>query len=264
MSKKIEGKQKFGLQAPPDDAQAWLLGAGNIPSEILQPSADWSTVSVDFEAQNKRGIETYDCTGFAILTGIEKLMLVKYGLKVNYSDRFLGVIAETGKKVGNDPHTVCEAICKYGLIPEEMFPFSDDLKSYEEYYSFKGADEEACYVAGKKWLEQYDFFHEWVFRFTAPDDEKKNNLKVVGKYCPTPISVYAWAKDKRNIYVGLGAQNHLTLAVSFQDFIRVFDSYDPADKKVDQIPLYAKRIYVAQKPTVEQKKSWFNGLVAFF
>src|SRR3990167_976435 len=197
MKKIIKSRQKFGLQPPPDDPKAWFLGAGNIPWEVLQADGKWQKFLPDSELQNKRGIETYDCTGFAILEATESYELRKYGVRKNYSDRFLGICAGTGKKQGNDPHTVCEVIRKYGLIPEEMLPFSDDLQNYEEYYSFKGADEKACYEAGQKWLKENDFRHEWVYNPTQPDDEKRNNLKTSLKFCPIPVSVYAWATDEQ-------------------------------------------------------------------
>ena len=125
-----------------------------------------------------------------------------FGQKINYSDRWVGIIAGTGEG-GNDPHTVCEAIRKYGLIPEEMLPFRDDLKDINEYYSFKGANKEACYEAGRKWLEQYDFKHEWVYSGYIPEDEKKNNRKVALKMSPLGISVYAWGQDSSGIFVGV-------------------------------------------------------------
>jgi len=253
-----KNKPKFGLQIPPEDPKAWILGGGNIPWEVLQQDGKWQKFLPNPEMQNKRGIETYDCTGFAILEAIETYERRKFGKVINYSDRWLGIIAGTGERRGNDPHTVCEAIRKYGLIPEEMLPFSDDLENYEEYYSFKGAEKTACYEAGLKWLKENDFMHEWVYNPTQPDDEKNNNAKISLKYCPIPCSVFAWVTDERGIYVGIGAQNHLTLMESYPD--KTFftaDSYEPTRKEVEQIPLFAKRIYITKKTETKPKKRWW-------
>ena len=260
-----EQRKKFNLLPPPDDKKAWVLGDANVPFETLVADGNWKKVKISPELQSKRQIETYDCVGYAIASGIEKVHKLKYEIEPNYSDRWLGIIAKTKEKQGNDPHTMCEAIRKYGMIPEEMLPFSDDINGYDEYYSFKGADEKACYEQGRKWLEQYDFRHDWVYRPTAPDDEKRNNIKVCLKASPIPLSLFAWATDARGVYVSAGTQNHLTLGEAFNVFIEVFDSYEPYEKQVDQVPLYAKRIYLAKRtpPTPAQKKSWLEGLIVF-
>src|SRR3990167_2796961 len=148
--------KKLGFVPPVIDNTHWVLGGGAIPHDLLQPNSDWRDTRPEPEAQNLRGTETYDCTGFATLNTLEQLIYKKYGEKYNFSDRWLGIVAGT-KEPGNDPHTVAEAIRKYGLIPESMLPFGDNINNIQEYYSFKGADEEACYAEGKKWLEKWDF-----------------------------------------------------------------------------------------------------------
>lgn len=241
-------KAYTGFIAPIDDGTHWKLGVSGLPYVTLQSDGDWTADLTIGEYQNKRGIETYNCVGFNTLKCIQELIWKQYGIKVNFSDRWVGIIAGTSaEKGGNDPHTVAEAIRKNGLIPEEMLPFSDDLKDAQEYYSFKGADEKACREEGKKWLETYGFGHEDVFTPSQPKDEKINNMMVALKSSPLGISVYAWTTNDKGIYISIGQPNHWTSVRNQKDITGVFDSYDPFLKSVDQDYLYCKRYSITKK-----------------
>src|SRR3990167_8332724 len=150
----MKNETHAGFIPPIIDSTNWVLGASNTPSfPVLQENGDWTEYLPDGESQNIRGIETYGCTSFGTLNPIEILIYELTGERVNYSDRWVGIIAGT-KAPGNDPHKVAEAIREYGLIPESMLPFSDDLQNIDEYYSFKGltpAQIEECYAEGRKW-----------------------------------------------------------------------------------------------------------------
>jgi len=238
-----------GFIEPVIDETHWILGGGNAPFTEIEPDGDWTEYLPSEEKQNIRGIETYNCTSFNTLNAIEVLMYRLFGERVNYSDRWLGIVAGTSaEQGGNDPHTVCEAIRKYGLIPEEMLPFSDEITTAKEYYSFKGGDEAACRQAGQDWLKKYDFKHEWVFRQSQPLDEKLNNMKVALKNSPLSMSVWAWQVDNRGVYVSAGAPNHWTSSYGFQNLIaKAFDSYEPFRKLVDQNYLYCKRYSIVKR-----------------
>lgn len=206
MKKKINN---LGFVAPkaitPDQ---YVLGRGNVPKVVLRPSGDWSDIP-DKEVQNRK-FETNNCTAFNTLSRVEKMVFVIDGVKVNYSDRFLGVVAGTYPP-GNDPHLVAEAIRKYGCIPEEMMPFSDDLANVDEYYSWKGVDKEACLAEGRKWLEKWEFMHEWVFLPGDPKSIRIPSMVEALTLCPPAVAVYAWEKDGRGLYVDKGRQpNHWT------------------------------------------------------
>lgn len=206
MKKKINN---LGFVAPkaitPDQ---YVLGGGNVPKVVLRPSGDWSDIP-DKEVQNRK-FETNNCTAFNTLSRIEKMVFVIEGVKVNYSDRFLGVVAGTYPP-GNDPHLVAEAIRKYGCIPEEMMPFSDDLANVDEYYSWKGVDKEACLAEGRKWLEKWEFMHEWAFLPGDPKSIRIPSMVEALTLCPPAVAVYAWEKDNRGLYVDKGRQpNHWT------------------------------------------------------
>lgn len=243
----------------------YVLGGGNVPKIVLRPSGDWSDIP-DKEVQNRR-FETNNCTAFNTLSRVEKMVFVIDGVKVNYSDRFLGVVAGTYPP-GNDPHLVAEAIRKYGCIPEEMMPFSDDLANVDEYYSWKGVDKEACLAEGRKWLEKWEFMHEWVFLPGDPKSIRIPSMVEALTLCPPAVAVYAWEKDGRGLYVDKGRQpNHWTGLdndMPLEHWL-VGDSYiadDSEHKKLDWFFNfeYCKRFHLRRREAVVDTR---NALIQF-
>lgn len=243
-----------GFIEPIITSDNYILGAGNLPIETLVENGDWSQWLPTEERQSKRemGLETYNCTAFGTLNALETLMYRKYGVRVNYSDRWVGIIAGTGANMGNDPHTVAEAIRKYGLIPEEMLPFSDDITTREEYFSFKGANEAECVAEGKRWLEKYDFGHEWIFTNNQSLEEVAHNMRVALKSCPPGIAVAAWKTNEQGYYVPFMSPNHWSsaYATAGTNLTHDFDSYEPYRKILLNNIFYAKRYTIVKK---EQK-----------
>lgn len=245
----------YGFIAPKIDHTAFVLGQGNVPFKLLKPDGDWRDVKHVKEYQSRPEFDTYNCTGYNSLNQVEQYELVAFGELNNYSDRWLGIIAGT-KPPGNDPHTVYEAIRKYGLIPDEMLPFTDDITNVDEYYSFKGGNEEACYAEGRKWLEKKRLYHEYAFSSDMTKDEKDNNMKVALKYSPLAIAVYAWVQDENGIYIRLGSDTHWTTLPAFKEYQYVYDSYDPVDKVVNQEIYWCKRIHIEKVEVKKKKTLW--------
>lgn len=245
------------------EKKEYVLGQGNVPFTIMKPDGNWNELPAD-ELQSRPNLETYNCTGFNTLKQIEEYEKAAFGESNNYSERWLGIVAGT-KMPGNDPQTVYEAIRKYGIIPDSMLPFSDDITTLGDYYSFKGGDEKSCYEAGQAWLAKNNFYHEWVFdpSQNIPLDEKINNMKLALKYSPLGIAVYAWATDARGIYVKLGDENHWTSQYAFGDFQEIFDSYDPTHKILEQDIVYCKRIHI-DRITPASKPILGSMLLNFF
>jgi len=254
-----------GFIAPQTFANNYVLGNINVPFKVLKEDGDWTANKrPEKELQIAHNYDTYNCTSFNTLNQIEQYMYVAFGETVNYSDRWLGIVAGT-RPPGNDPHIVMEAIRKYGLIPESMLPFTMDIGTVDEYYSFKNADEEACRAEGLRWLEKNDFKHEWCFlpNQDIPLEEKIHNMKLSLKASPLSIAVYAWALDSRGVYIRYNnADTHWTSCYKIDDLQRVFDSYDPIEKNVNQEIFYAKRIHI-EKRVVEVKKKLLERLLAW-
>lgn len=250
----------YGFIKPKIDSTHYVLGGSPVPMKVIQEDGNWETAMVQKDIQ-RLSFDTYNCTSFGTLKQIQTYLSCVFGDYTNYSDRWVGIIAGT-KPPGNDPQKVYEAIRKYGLIPEEMLPFSEDLTSVEEYYSFKGADKEACYAEGLKWLEKYTLLHEWVFSPDQPLDEKINNMKVALKYSPLCLAVYAWAQDEKGVYIRLGDDTHWTFMYSYDDLERIMDSYEPLLKGADQEIFYCKRIHIEiKKPSVTIKLTLWQKIL---
>lgn len=245
-------KKYGGFIKPVIEKEAYFLGASPVPSRVIQDDGDWEdSLPVD-EKQYRAWIETSNCTGFGATTQIEMYERKAFGEINNYSDRWVGIISGTTLQ-GNDPQKVYEAIRKYGLIPEEMLPFSDDIMTIDDYYSFKGADKEACYRAGREWLAKKRFMHEWVFDASQPADEKITNIKTALKFSPLAVAVTAWHQNDKGVFIQKGTENHWTAMFGHEEFSKILDSYEPYKKLVDHNFNYCKRIYIEKiSLTVEQ------------
>lgn len=185
----------------------------------------------------------------------------------NFSDRFLGIVAGT-KPPGNDPHTVAEAFRNNGAIPEEMLPYSPDLQTVEEYYSFKNAEEANCKSVGNDWLTQYGFGHEWVFEpmLVQSNETQQKAMMEALQYSPLGVAVYAWTKDKNELYYRPpGAfDTHWVVIYGYVEnkYWKCFDSYDGGLKKLawDFNFRFVKRFHIEKKTEVIHHRNWLIDL----
>lgn len=219
--------KQYGFVAPEITPDNWVLGSITAP-KVFEPKGDWTKYLPEKEYQHKNGIETYNCTSFGTLSIIETLINRITSERQNYSDRFVGIVAGT-RPPGNTPHAVAEAIRKNRLISEEMLPFSDDIRTVEEYYSFKGADEQEC--KNKALAFPYELNHYWLWTGDQTKEQRTAKIREALKYSPLGISVSAWTK-KGNVYVDNGVQNnHWTMLYGEdKNGWKVFDSYDNTHK----------------------------------
>lgn len=238
----------------------YVFGAGQVSDEILQENGQWIDYLPEGEIQAKQ-TETSNCTGFGTNNCLEIIARRKYGLKNNWSDRFLGIVAGT-RPPGNDPGTVAEALRKKGDVPEDILPFIDNL-SVEEYYSFKGGSEAQCKSVANEFLSEYVFKHEWIAPLS--NEIPKEALMEALKRSPLGIAVMAWAERNGKYYRPEGmADTHFCVLVGYKEneYWLAYDSYEPFLKKLDwSYPFYtAKRYYFRQK-TEEEKRAELSGLL---
>lgn len=262
MKQKIN--QNFGFQVPVIKDSDFFLGQGNLPRIVLQENGNWKDSLPEAEVQLRGAIDSINCVSFATTEQIEAYERKAFNEENNYSDRFVALVSGTTPQ-GNDPEKVYEAIRDFGLVPEEMCPWSDDITSIGEYLSWKGVDKEACIAEGKRYKARKDFMHDWVFREYQPLDEKINNMKVALRYSPLCFDVSAWEKNADGKYIRFGRSGHWTMGYNIGDFIDVRDSYVPHEKQLvkDFNFSYCKRISITKKLTVEQKKSIWELIKAF-
>ncbi len=254
--KKPENIRGHGFIGDIIEDDNYVLGGFQLPTEILQPTGQWRDFLPGIEFQKKNGLETMNCTGYGTTNAIEILFKRLYGESKDYSERYVGVMSET-KKRGNSPHKVAEVIRKIsGLINDELLPFHENIKSWEEYY-FPNPMKEYYLNIGKAWLRNYEFGHEWVFK--GEDSSKPEKIKEALKYSPVAVSLHL--RDIRNdglYYKSEYKDDHWVVIYGYKEgeYWEIFDSYDNFRKKIDWNYSFefAKRYHL--KKIIKVESSW--------
>lgn len=249
--------KQYGLKLDAQKPEDYVFGA-SLPFEQLQFDGDWTVFLPMTEFQDLNGIEPYACVTFTILNCVEILIKRKYGLDVNYSDRFLAYASGT-KEGGNSPHIVCEFLRKIGVVTEDKWPFNADITSFEKFYEPLPPK---LYELARDFTEQWDFRHEFV----QNDDA---SISKALQCSPLLVSVSAWYQNEDGLFYrpeGIVDNHATTLVYERQnEFRRVFDSYDKPyikDLRWQDRPMQIKRFWIQKKAFT--KLSWWRRLLANF
>jgi len=236
----------------------FVFGGGFIGTKEINPSGDWSAFLVKDEVQNKNQTETMACTTFGTINAIEVLMYFIFKQEFNFSERFIAILSGTNQG-GNNPHTVAETIRKKGLINEIDLPFDDSITTWDKFYS-PWPMLKNLLNKGRKWLEEYDLKHEYVWTGDPLVAEKKRLIELALKRSPIAISVYAWSGQENGIFQQLGSDNHWCLCYKIDENGNycVFDSYDQTHKVYSgEADIKSAKIYwitkLDHKPTLLEK-----------
>ena len=215
---------------------------GSIQSEPIQINGQWDEFLPQKEIQYADGIDTYNCTAFGSSNMIEILEKRLTGIEQNYSDRAIGIVADT-MPPGNNPHVVLESIRKSGLIDEEELPFNSP--NYHLYYQPKPLPNTLAKKASL-WLEKWILKHEWV------DGDADSMIEAL-KYSPLGVGVYAWAIDDETFrYVRPKGKKDTHWCVIYgykqNEYWKCFDSSDNSVKSLswDFGFKYVKRVYLGR------------------
>ena len=95
---------------------------------------------------------------------------------MNFSDRFLAIASSTTFS-GNDPKRVAQTLREKGAIPEELLPFSDNIKTFNEYHSPNPLPS-SLLKEGLKFLDKFEISYEWV---TPTPENLMEELKYLQK-----------------------------------------------------------------------------------
>lgn len=241
----------------------YRFGSAQVVGEIIRPDSDWRPYLPPEELQRRNGIESSSCYIEASQHSLATILEEQFDLKdQNYSARFNFIFANPSP-FGGDPLIGAQTFRDYGLIPDSMLPFSDEIKSWEEFRSFKGGDKNQCLYFGKQWREKWEPKYDIAITREENIKVKYQKLREVLKYCPPPVSVFGWAEDN-GIYVkpqNVG-DNHLVelLYIDDQNCPYVWDTYPPFLKKLE--PFYnfdfGMRWTITKK---EIKKNWIWQLL---
>ena len=244
----------YGFIEPLVDSTHWFLGKVKDKLE-LEPSGQWDEFLPEYEAQADK-YETWGCTVWGWENFIETLDRRLFGVKSNYSERFIYAIAKI-RKPGANPHEIAEVIRKHGLIDNEILPMPE---TYEEFIKPVPC---STLPKGQEWLKKYEFNHEWLWVGPQRKDIRTTILKEALKYSPVCVSVSAWFKNN-GVYVDGGVpNNHWCLIYGWTDKgWKVFDSYDQSRK----ILSYDHNITMAKAGYLRLKVqgNWLQELVASF
>jgi len=232
----------YGLKLKRAKRHHWVMGSGKATRKLgadageINPEGDWTKYTNSKEPQRRNGLETMACTNFAFNKAITALAkLKKYSLfPKNPSDRYTAIGTGTTPQ-GNDPWQVISKIAtELGAIPEDDLPFSDDINTWDEYYSppKSSADYRALVRKGELVLRGLEIEPEWVIKpFTHYlPEEKHQRLKQAIKRGPIAVSVYAWDEEGGE-YVKTGDDNHLVFLLRYDGHNPVIsDQYPPFEK----------------------------------
>jgi len=231
-------KVGHGFKFKPSEEGEWHLGSGlateRFGATTLNPGGQWDKWVPKAEKQRRR-LETQGCTIYHSLNAWETLANF-YGYKdfpPNCSERYNGVLANIGPD-GQDPHTSCEAIRNFGVIPEATLPFSEDIYDWAQFYSPKPMDEDYVKL-GQSVIRRYELGHEYVFNGGIGVTSKAHLLMKALERGTVCVSVHAW-KQKNGIYYKDEGDfdNHWTHVVGYKEgkYWLIRDSYEPFEKKV--------------------------------
>ena len=231
----------------PDHYVLGGLGSDKIPDEIINPSRDWRDKLPSFiDIQFQNGLETMNCAIYGTENGIQIYEKTKYGDDQDYSERFVGIGAETAP-AGNSPHKVCEWIRHNGLIKGELLPFSKDINTWREYYSPKPLTQ-TLLDEGKKWLIPKIFKHTWVFQGGSLAGKQAALWKAL-QMCAPGVSVVAWKMRNGKYYKNTGERDNHWVTLVYGEWGKrwiILDHYDNILKELEWNYDFgfAKRYYV--------------------
>lgn len=229
-----------GFLYEPTQPDHWEMGQGKAgmrfgATALMKDGHGWQAYKPVTELQNRYGLETMACTVFGSLNAWETLakFLGFNDFPSNCSDRFNAILAGITPQ-GGSPQTSAETIRKYGVIPEEVLPFSDNIHDWQEYYSPYPMDP-AMITLGKTITNKFILGHEYVFNGFRVD--KPGLLMKALERGPVCVSVYAWKMDgKTGLYFKTPADTdqHWVQLLDYEEGKSwlIFDQYEPFLKHV--------------------------------
>lgn len=234
----------------------WWMGSGKArkvfgAQELMEQGHGWTKYLPEKELQKKNGVETSACTLFGTANAYETLSRFHgfNDLPINFAERYNAVIAKISP-VGGSPHTAGETFRNFGVIAEELLPFSNDIISWEQFMSPNPMLEEFI-TLGQSVLRKYRFGHEFVW-YNENDFTPGKAIAALGRG-PVCVSVDAWNKGKNDIYQKERADGHWTMLVDYvpEKYWLLYDSYEPALKKYewDARFMQAKLYFLDRNPS---------------
>jgi len=236
--------KEYGLIIPEikkkDEKTGFILGSSSrIKGRVINPSHNWTPWISKTEIQhNNRGLDVQACSVFGTLNSVESLEYFLTGVCPNYAERPIAIAGNVTID-GQNPHTICETIRKeQGLVNESVLPFSEDIDSWDKYYSPKPLLR-WIYEEGEKWWERYVLGHDWLWGtdVNVSITYKQARLKESLTLGTVSVSVIAWQERNGKFYKNPGdIDTHWVQLLDYKEgeWWKILDSYgDPFIKTLE-------------------------------
>lgn len=214
----------YGYIHSPAPSSAWMFGAVKRP--VLSKERDFTKFLPTYETQIGNGFDSMSCVSFAALNNLELLLLAKYGLVENWSDRFTAKMSGTTRQ-GNTFWNVAESIRKDdGIVQEPLWPKAGT--SFDEYMSPVPSEVKKI---GIKSLDLYEISYEFV----TPDVETMFNAL---QYGPLEVAVYAWNRPLNGVYTRTHERGNHAVTLFRADYGKawyVYDHYDQSGNAIKKL-----------------------------
>jgi hypothetical protein len=247
----------------------YRFGSNQLVGTVINPTGDWRSYTPQGELQNRNGIESFACYVEASQHAIATILEEQFSITdSDFASRFNALLSN-GSEFGGDPLAGGDSIRNDGLIPDSMMTFADYITSWDDFHSWKGADQEKCIQTGKDFISKWKLNYDIVFERDESIDDKYRKLKESLNYSPSPLSIYGLTDENGN-YVPKpegASDTHLVLAVYVEgDVIWVWDTYLPFLKKLPAgySPDFAMRWGVTKIEEVVKKKTLWQRLFEWF
>jgi hypothetical protein len=233
-------KINYGYIPDKKDKRDFKFGDGQLGAklggdEIINSSGNYDNFLPVFEPQSSPYFDTMNCWTFGTLNCLETIHKCKYGEEKNWSDREVNIGAG-GTTNGGSPRNAIEFARTKGLIPEEMLPFSNDLKSWWQYHSPYPLPKKYL-DKGSEWLQEYGVAYEyvktqygWMARIkNLFRGSNQDIIKEALKHSPLGVSVLAWQFRNGKAYkYSYQSDNHWIMLYGYVDgeYWKLYDHYN--------------------------------------
>ncbi len=228
---------------------------------LLRPDGDWRPYTPPEEAQRRNGVESSSCFVEAQQHALATILEEQFDVvDQNFSARF-NLIYSDATSSGGDPLKAAQSFRDRGLVPDTFLPFSDDIKSWEEFRSFKGGNRDDCEKQGKTWRSYWEPKYDVVVRKEMDVEGKYNLMKQALKFSPLPMSV-AQGYDNGQPKPKGARDIHLVELVYIDDQNRpyIWDTYAPYLKCL--APNYNTEFVMRWTLEKQATKDEINGFMA--
>lgn len=198
-------------------------GLSGLPKLILRPDRNYKQFLPPVEYQNNGGFDRMDCVTRSAWDVIETLIYIKFGIRLNFSDRFTAKMSGTTRE-GNNFYDVAESIrARHGGVDESVYP--DTNVSFAEYYK-EIADE--VIQLGK------ELFPRWEIKYEAVWDTVDSLWEAL-QYGPLQVGIYAYGPEVNGIQQRVETQgNHAVELMNavYGEYWEIFDHYVRETRKL--------------------------------